>query len=75
MRRLSSSALDTEPKRKLNITSHTPGITLLAPVPAWMFDTCQVVGGKNSLPSSQCIAASSASAGANRWIGLRASCG
>src|SRR5690606_19149725 len=40
-------------KRKLKSTVTSPGITLPAPVPAWMFDTCQEVGGKCSLPSSQ----------------------
>ena len=33
-------------KRKLNSTSNSPGITLVAPVPAWMLEICQVVGGK-----------------------------
>ena len=45
-------------------------MTLVAPVPAWMFDTCHVVGGKYSLPSSHRVAASSAIAGAARWIGI-----
>src|SRR5690606_41208971 len=58
--------------RKLKSTTASPGITLLAPVPAWMFETCQEVGGKNSLPSSQRWAANSASAGAGWWTGLRA---
>ena len=40
-----------------------------------MFEHCHVVGGKYSLPASQSVAASSASAGATRWIGLRARCG
>jgi hypothetical protein len=34
------------PKRKLNWMSTLPGMTLLAPVPPWMFEICQVVGGK-----------------------------
>jgi hypothetical protein len=38
------------PKRKLNNTVSVPGTTLVAPVPAWMFEICQVVGGKYSLP-------------------------
>ena len=37
-------------KRKLKSTSASPGMTLPAPVPAWRFETCQVVGGKCSLP-------------------------
>jgi hypothetical protein len=30
-------------------------MTLLAPVPPWMFEICQVVGGKKALPSSQTV--------------------
>ena len=33
-------------KRKLNRTSSSPGITFVAPVPAWMFEHCHAVGGK-----------------------------
>ena len=39
-------------KRKLNCTCASPGITLVAPVPAWKLEICQVVGGKYSLPRS-----------------------
>ena len=35
-----------------------------APVPAWMFETCQLVAGKYALPRSHSVATSSASAGA-----------
>ena len=49
---------------EIEASSSVPGITLVAPVPAWILDTCQVVGGKYSLPSSQRIAANSAMAGA-----------
>ena len=69
-----SGVLSVE-KRKLKSTSTVPGMTFKAPVPAWMLLTCQVVGGKWSLPSSQVVAASAASAGASWWMGLRASCG
>ncbi|MNY81216.1 hypothetical protein D3C86_2226710 [compost metagenome] len=62
-------------KRKLKSMVRWPGITLVAPVPPWMFDICQLVGGKYSLPWSQTSAASSASAGAASWIGLRPRCG
>ena len=58
-------------KRKLKSTSSAPGTTLCAPVPALMFEIWNEVGGNSALPSSQCVAASSASAGAARWIGLR----
>ena len=37
--------------------------------------TCQLVGGKNSLPWSHSIVPSSASAGITMWIGFFASCG
>jgi hypothetical protein len=37
-------------KRKLNLISTLPGTTLVAPVPPWMLEICQVVGGKYSLP-------------------------
>ena len=40
------SGVDSVEKRKLKSTTSSPGITLLAPVPAWMFDICQLVGGK-----------------------------
>ena len=33
-------------KRKLNLISTWPGTTLVAPVPPWMLEICQVVGGK-----------------------------
>ena len=52
-------------KRKLKSTTTSPGITLLAPVPAWMLLICQLVGGKWSLPPSHSMATSSASAGAS----------
>ena len=61
--------------RKLNASSSSPGMTLVAPVPARMFEHCHVVGGKYALPSSQRVAASSAIAGAASWMGLRARCG
>ena len=38
-------------------------MTLVAPVPAWMFEHWNEVGGKYSLPSSQVMAASSAMRG------------
>ena len=69
------SGVDSVQKRKLKSTTQSPGITLLAPVPAWMLLTCQLVGGKKALPSSQRMLTSSASAGARRWIGLSAKCG
>jgi hypothetical protein len=47
-------------------------MTLPAPVPAWMLEHCQLVGWKCALPRSHCIAVSSASAGARRWIGIPA---
>ncbi len=37
-----------------------------APCPLCRLDTCHVVGGKYSLPSSQCVETSSASAGASK---------
>ena len=52
-RAFSDSGVDSVEKRKLKSITTSPGITLLAPVPAWMFDICQVVGGKYSLPWSQ----------------------
>ncbi|MNC87971.1 hypothetical protein D3C83_37500 [compost metagenome] len=64
-----SSVLAVE-KRKLNFTLSSPGITLFAPVPAARLEICQVVGGKNSLPSSHLAAASSASAGPNSCTGF-----
>ncbi len=74
-RAFSCSGVLAVEKRKLKSIVTWPGITLVAPVPAWMFDICQVVGGKYALPSSQRSPTSSASAGAARWIGLRARCG
>ena len=65
-RAFSDSGVDSVLKRKLKSTISSPGITLPAPVPAWMFDTCQEVGWKCSLPRSQSIATSSASAGATQ---------
>ena len=50
-------------------------IAMVATVPACRLLTCQVVGGKWSLPASQVMAANSARAGASRCTGLRASCG
>jgi hypothetical protein len=61
--------------RKLNVTSSVPGITFVAPVPAWMFEHWKDVGGKYSLPLSHLVCARSASTGAARWMGLRARCG
>ncbi len=57
-------------KRKLNSMVTSPGITLVAPVPPLILEICQVVGGKYSLPSSHRVCASSAMAGAARWIGF-----
>jgi len=34
------------------------------------FETWKLVGGNASLPASQVLAASSASAGASRWMGF-----
>src|SRR5262249_14341407 len=68
------SVLSVE-KRKLKSTSTEPGTTLAAPVPAWMLETWKLVGGKLSLPLSHCVFASSASAGASRWIGFFTNCG
>ena len=48
---------------KLNLICAVPGMTLFAPVPAWMFEICHVVGGKYSLPRSHSVCASSAIAG------------
>ena len=59
-------------KRRLNCTSKSPGMTLVAPVPALMFDIWKMVGGKNSLPLSQCSVTKSLSAAENRWIGFSA---
>src|SRR5205814_3430167 len=42
----SDSGVDSVEKRKLKSITSSPGITLVAPVPPWMFDTCQLVGGK-----------------------------
>ena len=35
-------------------------MTLVAPVPPWILEICQLVGGKNALPRSHSVAASSA---------------
>jgi hypothetical protein len=43
-RALSSSAVLAVEKRKLKSMANAPGITLFAPVPAWMFDICHDVG-------------------------------
>ncbi len=51
--RFSASGVDSVLKRKLKSSSASPGMTLVAPVPACTLDTCQLVGGKYSLPSSQ----------------------
>ncbi|MNF01244.1 hypothetical protein D3C80_2002110 [compost metagenome] len=67
--------MDSVQKRKLKSITTLPGITLLAPVPPWMLLICQLVGGKNALPWSQAVAASSVSAGTAWWMGLRASWG
>ena len=53
-------------KRTLKRALSSPGMTFGAPVPALMFETWKLVGGKYSLPLSQTRAASSASAGATR---------
>ena len=42
----SDSGVDSVEKRKLKSTTASPGITLLAPVPAWMLLICQLVGWK-----------------------------
>ena len=57
---------------KIERTSSVPGTMFGAPVPAWMFEIWKVVGPKYSLPRSHVGAASSASAGAARWIGIAA---
>jgi hypothetical protein len=62
-------------KRKLNTAVSSPGMTLVAPVPELRLEIWKLVGGKKSLPLSQCSAASSARAGATRWIGFFARCG
>jgi hypothetical protein len=64
--------LEAGQKRKLQSNASSPGITFVAPVPAWMFETWNVVGGNWAVPRSQRVAASSASAGATAWIGLSA---
>ncbi len=69
------STVDSVEKRKLNTASSVPGMTLVAPVPELRLEIWKLVGGKKALPSSQCSAASSASAGAARWIGFFARCG
>src|SRR3989344_2528591 len=56
------SAVDSVEKRKLKSITTSPGITLVAPVPPCMLLICQLVGGKNALPSSHTVAASSVSA-------------
>ena len=50
-RAFSVSGVDSVLKRKLKSTTISPGITLPAPVPAWMFDICHEVGGKCTLPA------------------------
>ncbi|MNP62417.1 hypothetical protein D3C76_1576960 [compost metagenome] len=69
------STVDSVEKRKLNSAVSSPGTTLVAPVPELRLEIWKLVGGKKALPSSQCSAASSASAGAARWIGFLARCG
>ncbi|MOA32285.1 hypothetical protein D3C78_1534900 [compost metagenome] len=69
------STVDSVEKRKLNTATRSPGITLVAPVPELTLEIWKLVGGKNALPLSQCSAASSARAGAARWIGFFARCG
>ena len=58
--------------RKLNEHSHAPGITLPAPVPALMFDTWKLVGGKSPSPSSHVVSTSVPNARAAEWIGFTA---
>ena len=67
--------VDSVQKRKLKSITHSPAITLLAPVPAWMLLICQLVGWKNSLPWSHCMATNSAKAGDTKWMGFLARCG
>src|SRR5690606_19069112 len=74
-RALSVSGVLSVEKRKLKSISAVPGTTFVAPVPAWKLEIWNVVGGKYSLPSSQLEAASSATAAAHWWTGLRARCG
>ena len=74
-RERSDAGVDSVLKRKLKSTTSSPGMTLPAPVPAWMFDICHDVGGKCALPRSHSTPTSSASSGAARWIGFFASCG
>ena len=71
----SVAGVDSVLKRKLKSTTISPGMTLPAPVPAWMFDICHDVGWKCALPASHVTDASSASTGAARWIGFLARCG
>ena len=57
------------------VLGETNGMMMVAPVPPWMLLTCQVVGGKKSLPLSHSTPTNSASAGLSMWMGLRARCG
>jgi hypothetical protein len=57
-------------KRKLNLISTLPGMTLVAPVPPWMLEICQVVGGKYSLPSSQTRGGQFGHGRRGQWIGF-----
>ena len=43
-RACSAGADDSDEKRKLNETSSVPGMMLLAPVPAWIFEIWKLVG-------------------------------
>ncbi len=49
-RGFSCSGVDSVEKRKLKSITASPGMTLVAPVPAWMFEIWKLVGGKWSLP-------------------------
>ncbi|MNN80982.1 hypothetical protein D3C81_1977560 [compost metagenome] len=69
------STVDSVEKRKLNRQFSSPGMTLVVPVPELRLEIWKLVGGKKALPASQCSPASSANAGAARWIGFFARCG
>jgi len=58
------SAVLADEYLKLNKISTSPGTTLVAPVPPLIFEICQDVFGKYSLPSSQIVFTRSSIAGA-----------